>query len=105
MEHDMMVFESLMKSEGLARSTFILYFTKADIFNHKIEAATDSRVQLTMQGHLPDYERKPTDVGALRDFIMKKFRDLYHQDTDLPICYLDVTKAEDVLKLLGIVED
>lgn len=54
-----------------------------------------------MQEHLPDYEGKPTDAGALRDSITKKFKDLYHRDTDLPIGYLDVTKA----KLLGIIED
>ncbi|KAH6628862.1 guanine nucleotide binding protein, alpha subunit [Chaetomium tenue] len=91
----LMVFETFINSPWFTKSTVLLNFTKADIFEQKI------KLGLTMP---PEdgfsYEGDPTDVLAVRGMITKKFTEVNRNRKKLIVSYMDARDTEQARKLL-----
>ena len=65
------MFESIARSKVFVGSTFIVFFTKIDIFRENVGAGYNS-----LSKFFPDYDSQPTDIVATQEFITNKFRDV-----------------------------
>lgn len=96
MHESLMLFESIVNSKTwLARSKFILCFTKMDIFER------DIRNQLrSIDKFFPDYSGCPTDIEAGKAFFTAKFTGLLHTPRALDIYYINATDTGEVRLVL-----
>jgi hypothetical protein len=103
MQHDSMYYGCITSSRWFRKATFVLCFTKLDIFIRKIESGDRPFSQ-----YFPDYSGDPYDINAILEYISDMFQASVAEESGgggiLPVYYLDATKTDQVRGLLGLVE-
>lgn len=95
MHESLSLWEPVVHSDYFRNSSFALVFTKTDVFG-KIVAAK----QHLISRYFPDYQGKPTDIPAGKEFIATKFKEHWQDNGLLSVHFVNATDTEETKRVL-----
>jgi guanine nucleotide-binding protein subunit alpha len=101
MEEALTLFESDVNSRYFERAMFILFLSNVDVFHDKISSGMSP-----VNKYFPEYEGRPDDVIASKDFFAHKFRSLVRApNKEVYVHYTNVTDTDLLKKTMSSVQD
>ena len=84
-QESLLLFDKILSTSSMEKSTITLLFTKMDLFEHKVK-------NQSIRDWFPDYVRPGNDSEAGRDFFVQKYLSLNRQpNRKIDVVWADVT--------------
>ncbi len=99
MTEALLLFQSILLLPWFERTSFVLALTKVDLFEEKLPHSPVSR-------YFPDYTGSDLDSESVRNFFIRKFLALNHEEsTIIHVLCVDATNTDHVRKELRKIEE